>query len=211
MQIASPPDTAWFAKSLLPDFTIGSIIPAVFDTYLAIQHPSFLCPESSAVRPTGSNESTQGFLRPGTEGKFDGECRELGALEDVVLEPLVEVLFAHAQKRSTVNMAFWSGYGNRNMVHMPGSQLAYGREYRVFSGDYNEIVGSAIIAVGAKPDFEPTNPTIMWSSSHDWFLGSDIDLAFSVLGASPVVVAEVMHKLATPVRIVRLNDSWIPA
>lgn len=105
-----------------------------------------------------------------------------GSLDSLKLAILVDVLRSAAPASAdVVNYGLWNGFG----ASQSGPTLALpGRDYHLFTGPLTVIDRWAGIEF-------PQSPNLMWPDDRSWFLATEIDWDFTLVGGSEFLIATI--------------------
>src|ERR1035437_6757066 len=194
-------EITWIAEARRSfyDFSVGSLVPVVFDRYARILHPAW----SSAHEPvrwdvvaawsgqTAHAHAQWEFLSVPIVGVAQAPPfvapPDTGGLPPTSLAALCDVLVAHTGTPDRCYVGVWEGYGSP-VVDWAGPEVL-DLEERSFHVRRGPI--SIAVEVGSRQDshvsrLEP--PTLIWPADRAWFVASDTDLDSTYVGGSGALV-----------------------
>ena len=189
--------TSWIGSRLSPrqqflPLLVGNFIPNEYSRYIRISHP--------LIENTGQ--------------------RLEGMLEDPVLEFLITILEADSAGGSgNCWFAFWRGWGRlvSNLQRLTGQHvwesedeeaatfsLDAFREYVLLAGSLNSLLFKAA------PGMVKLTPQLWWPESKAWFVSTDIDLTFTLIGADDILASILLSCRDFESRIVHWKEAVNP-
>ena len=206
-------DIGWIGAGRRPfhDFTVGSLVPVVFERYARILHPAWAehgIPVRWATVATWAGREIHALAQwdllsrpkaePGAPAPFVAEPRT-GGLPAGQLAALCALLRAHtatADQAAAADDCFigvWEGYGwlaDSEWSAAPGLVLDQ-RTFLVRSGPL-ALALTLGFQVPAGP-FVAEPPTLLWPAGRGWFVASDPDLEATYVGGSAVLIEALLH------------------
>ena len=215
------------ALSPFGDHVVTSVVPGGFDAYARVLHPAEVphadfgrvvrWREVAEWSGTTLGRNTQFHSialpeeRPGLEAPWQGQGPALGRLLPADAMVLAEVISAWTTSPERCWFCLWDGYGWENArlltpvgepaVRLPDpipENVRQGRRVRLPKRDYLLYTGplEAVLASVPLSDQEQT-PNLWWPEDRSWFVGSEIDLAWTYVGGP----ADMIEALLTEARI----------
>ena len=208
---------------------VGSVVPMGFDAYARVFHPLQNGPDRRWADLAARNgriahpemqlhliAHPPGIAPPAYE--HPAEVAE-GSLPPEQLEALVEVMRRHTGTPDRAVFAVWDGYGAAAGVRytIPGGRteplpplappgvLAAprlelpGRSYVLLQGDVADAAGVADL-------FNGDAPNLWWPEDRAWCVASEIDFAWTYVGGSEAVIADVLSCAALEALPARSTD-----
>ena len=206
-------DIGWIGAGRRPfhDFTVGSLVPVVFERYARLLHPAWAehgIPVRWATVATWAGREIHALAQwdllsrpkaePGAPAPFVAEPRT-GGLPAGQLAALCALLRAHtatADQAAAADHCFigvWEGYGwlaDSEWSAAPALVLDQ-RTFLVRSGPL-ELALTLGFQVPAGP-FVAEPPTLLWPADRAWFVASDPDLDSTYVGGSAVLIESLLH------------------
>jgi len=215
------------ALSPFGDHVVTSVVPGGFDAYARVLHPAEVphggfghivrwreVAEWSGM-PLGRTSQFHSIAlpeeRPGREAPWQGQGPALGRLLPADAMVLAEVISAWTTSPERCWFCLWDGYGWENArlltpvgepaVRLPDpipENVRQGRRVRLPKRDYLLYTGplEAVLASVSLSGQEQT-PNLWWPVDRRWFVGSEIDLAWTYVGGP----AEMIEALLADARI----------
>jgi len=191
----------------------GSVVPAGFEAYCRIFHPVVPADPDLPVR-TWTQVARENGRIPHAGMQFHMISRPVGQAaprvpaQDARLSwgslpiaeriELVELLRDYTGTPEACWFAVWSGYGD---VESGGSLLRHpGRQYVVFPGPIDAVVGSPHVASGRR------SPNVWWPDDRRWIVVTEIDFAWTYVGGPGHLVEDLLSHQDLEVMPVKLSD-----
>ena len=201
-------DVSWIGEHRRPfrDYSVGSLVPVVFETYARILHPAWGPSVTGKDRPVRwdavaawSGRTMHALAQwerlsvPVTEAVAPPFVAppNRGGLPPASLAALCGVLAAHSTTPEGCFVGVWEGYGwpvaawaGPHVVHLEN------RSFHVRRGRL-----ALALEVGWQPvsgRFEVEPPTLIWPADQAWFVAADPDLDSTYLGGSAALVDAVI-------------------
>jgi hypothetical protein len=201
-----PPDeVAWIAEARrsFDDYSVGSLVPVVFDRFARILHPAWSAAhgpvrwdvaaawsgrtahalaqwELLSVPITGATQAPPFIAPPDT-----------GGLPRASLAALSTVLASHTSTPDRCYVGVWEGYG-WPVAEWSGPEVLdlENRSFHVRRGPISIAIEIGWHPTGDEVLSEP--PTLMWPADRAWFVASDTDLDSTYLGGSGPLVDSLL-------------------
>lgn len=196
-------EAGWIAAARRPfrDFSVGSLVPVVFDRYLRILHPAW----------SGTGDPVRWETVATWSGRVDHPLAQwdflshprgdqnpappfvaepaAGALPRPQLAALCAILAAHTNTPDDCFVGVWEGYGWIDDSEWPDAQ-ALVLDERSFLVRRSPL-GSALEMHSRLPGgpAHAERPTLLWSADRAWFVASDPDLDSTYVGGSEALIA----------------------
>jgi hypothetical protein len=185
------------------DFSIGSLVPVVFERYARILHPAWSGPDmpirwEGVARWSGRTihalAQWESLSRPSraTGPRPYVEPPRTGGLPPHQLATLCESLARATSTRERCFIGVWEGYG-----WLDWADLAASSELRLDQRTF--LVSEGPISLAAHVAWRlpggrrtPEAPTILWPADHAWFVASDTDLDSTYLGGSDALIGSLL-------------------
>jgi hypothetical protein len=202
----SPGD--WIAPALRPfgEHVVGSLVPALFDSYVRVFHPAVRYvgdddvdvpwAEVAAANRTvahpvmewGSLTGSMDFFEDADQSPLWDQGPARGHLPVAVAEALVEVLRRHTRTSDDVFFGVWSGFGfivGRTPITAPTLALP-AREHWLLRGPIDLAAGN----LAEEPAEQ--SASLWWPADRAWFVATDIDLVTTFVGGSAACVRDLL-------------------
>lgn len=198
-------DVAWIGANRRPfaDFTVGSLVPVVFEGYARVFHPAWATPRRPVRWETVAKWSGRhmhslaqwDFLfRP--EGQPSGPTPFVAHPDPDGLPPrqqasLCERLATYTTTPDRCFVGVWEGYG-----WLADSEWSASPVLRLEARTFHVREGplALALAVGWRADglIDAKPPSIFWPADRAWFVVSDPDLVATYLGGSNALIEAVL-------------------
>lgn len=206
---------SWIGARLHPfNQDTGSVVPEGFDTYCRIFHPVMPADPAAPARTWTEVAVENGRLphpsmqyhminRPagGSVPGIGARDQQLswGSLPLAERVALVDLLREYTATPDACWFALWTGYAD---VVFDGVPLAHlpGREYGLFSGPLDSVVGASHLAFGGR------SANIWWPEDRRWIVVSEIDFAWTYVGGPAHLAEDLLSHRDLEVMEVKLSD-----
>ncbi len=199
-------DDGWIGAARRPfsDYSVGSLVPIVFDRYARVLHPAWSAPDApvrwdAVARWSGRTihalaqwelvSRPLGEARPGCPFVQEPST---GGLPPQQLGLLCEVLATATSTPDRCFIGVWEGYGWRDWADLPAaSELRL--DQRTFLVHRGSIETAGRIGwQGRTGGFVAEAPTLMWPADRAWLVASDPDLDSTYIGDSEDLIAALL-------------------
>jgi hypothetical protein len=200
-------DVAWIGagRQSFQDFSVGSLVPVVFERYARILHPAWAehgVPVRWATVATWAGREIHALAQWGLISRPDAEP---GGPAPFVAEPdtggpppgqlatLCTLLGAHTTTADHCFVGVWDGYGwlaDSEWSAAPALVLEQ-RTFLVRSGPLELALAVGRQRPGGPFVAEPS--TLLWPADRTWFVASDPDLDSTYVGGSTVLIESLLH------------------
>jgi hypothetical protein len=192
----------WIADAVRADFTVGSLLPPVFEAYARVFHPAtrfddvedvdVTWAEVAAANATVAHPAMEWGSITGLMEFFDGADQSplwnmapaLGHLPEHVARRLVEVLRRHTTTPDDCWFGVWNGWGGLQ-VDRPTLSLPR-REHWLVRGP----IDLAAVNMDAEPSEQ--SASLSWPADRAWAVATDIDLVTTYVAGSAACIAELV-------------------
>ena len=207
---------AWIAPRLGSFGTVGGLVPTGYDAYVRISHPDLegwldgdrlarlvrlLTPASSAPGVTVGIWEGWGLLHPESMSVFSWPAPSAAELIELNRR-------YRAERAAAIDPRLAKALtGGRHLLRTPQ------RRYALLVGQLSELTDPDWgfgAAIGWHGDDQSPGPQLVWPDDHAWFVGSDTDLDFSVVGCSRRAAGAVLASTALETREVTADDLLAP-
>ena len=188
---------------------VGAIVPTGFDAYCRIFHPAY-----RYLRETGQHQvvrwsevaTSNGKIyhplmhwhnimgRPESPRFHDpewGTAPSFGELDPSEVGRVAEVLEEHTETPERCYFGFWEGSYHEKKVSEPVEIGEY--KYLIFRGGLEEA-----------PAYD--SPNLWWPGDHAWFVATDIDSFYTLVGGSTECIADFLAHSDLEALPVRVDD-----
>lgn len=200
-------DVGWIRAGRRPfrDFSVGSLVPVVFDRYARILHPAWAehgVPVRWATVAAWSGRESHSlaqwdFLsRPNDEPIAPSPfvaAPDAGGLPPGQLAALCALLAAHTTTADHCFIGVWEGYGwpaDSEWSAAPALVLDQ-RTFLVRGGPMDAALTVGLLGPSGPLVAEP--PTVLWPADRAWFVASDPDLDSSYVGGSEALIGSLLE------------------
>ncbi|MGE5102918.1 MAG: hypothetical protein ACM3SX_23270 [Deltaproteobacteria bacterium] len=211
LTVSDVDEAQWIRLGLHPFAQdVGSLVPPGFDEYARIFHPADR--DGAHVMWRDIARSNGRVMHPEVQfGPVSGSWTKspdpslwtappkTGTLPIEFVGALNDVLSARTLDADECRFAIWTGWTF-------DEELRTARRFKLPHREYYVTVGPLQVALDGVygPGFSYQSPSMWWPEDHSWFVSTDVDLAYSYMGASrDVIAAVVAHPKIEAMRVQR--------
>jgi hypothetical protein len=181
---------AWIGPRLRPfkSFQAGSFVPGGFQGYARIDH------EREGVMPAELARALIGILGPESEAwlaLWNGYGFLYPGRSFTMLVAFGEGSPAEAQPQPPYWLTPPLPTDGARLVNLPH------RDYLLYRGTLDHVPGWI------------QGPNLWWPDDHSWFVASEIDLPWTCVGGSRVLIADVLRNAELSARSLSLDESTL--
>ena len=229
-------EVAWMTEHLTGfwDRRLAAIAPAGFPAYGRLLHPAraedgtWTRWAEVAARNGVPMTATSDFshialpqIMPKGRAPWMGDPPEIGTLELVQAQHLIDVLTWYTATPNAVSFALWDGLGwDHAMLYRPEHppepapdplppSVRHGPRMRIPGRDYIVYSGSIEDALIWMPSQRQT-PHYWWPKDHAWAVAGDADLPWSIVAGAQDLIERLVHDTVLEVVPIAASDRLDP-
>jgi hypothetical protein len=205
----------WILPRLHPfNVDTGSIVPSGFESYCRVFHPVVPSDPAAPTRTWTELANENGRIphpsmqfhmisrpvgSPSPSPYHQDERLTWGSLPVSERIELVELLRHYTATPEDCWFAVWTGYAD---IAAPETPILHhpGRDYLVFPGPIDAVVGSPRAALGRR------SPNIWWPEDRRWVVVSEIDFAWTYVGGPDHLIEDLLSHRDLEVMQIKLTD-----